>query len=363
MADGFKRIATGFQNTMQGSINAVTRSREKPALNSVQQYESDVARADLIGRGSTIFTIGAGIAAGVSATDTILKAAGTIAVVAGGAFPLALPIIAASALVISVFLQYYAGSAELVAFMNTISEQFSDIIDFFNLASIITNTMQQNNTSLGLFDFRLGKVKAYAKLFTKELLKYSPTEIREKMLKTSDNDAVIGELLKTTEPLKGLKGFLARRITAMKRFFASGAIMARLSRYFQNFSVACQATKDRFFLFIAMYPAVFNKSMKGILDPNHESHALFKKIFFLDPNAVMNIQIEPTAEDIARTLLQKYQKVEDVNKALEPVKATETVKATEPVKATETVKATTGGARCSRRIRRKQKHRSRRRKS
>jgi hypothetical protein len=313
---------------------------------SVERLEGEVNKANWAGMGSGIFTAGAGIAAGIAGADAGLKALGAISVVAGGAFPAALPVIAASALVVAIFLQYYAGSVELMAYMGIISEQFTEVIDFFNLASIISTTMQDKTTDekIKKFDFRLAKVKAFAKLFIKELLKYSPDSMRQKMISESGKQDEIMTLIKETKPLEGLKGMLARGITKLSRFFSSGAIMGRLSRYFQNFTVSCQATKDRFFLFIAMYPDLFKTAMDTIRDPNNLHSKLFDKIFFNPNTAKEEVDLNPTAEQLTATFKTQFSTANSIVTAISPA-------------------AATGGARRSRRLRRKQKHRTHRRKS
>ena len=62
--------------------------------------------------------------------------------------------------------------------------------------------------------------------------------------------------------------------------------MDNISKYYNNLVLACQAMKDRFFLFINIYRKVFDQAMKDIQENNRE---LFNKVFSIPEGTTVTI--------------------------------------------------------------------------
>jgi len=227
---------------------------------------------------------------GLTVGNQLLKHAAGATIVVGTVIPVILPALAAAALIGAVILKLKAGHIKLNAFLKLNTEQFSDLIDFFKLAEMITLKMQEIDTQLKNFNFKCEMVNAHASMYRLELLSISPPSVIEKLHELSKvhnkSEDDVEYTKKIQQKIEKNKSWVKRTAGTLERVFFSGLLMDNISKYYNNLVLACQAMKDRFFLFINIYRKVFDQAMKDIQVNNKE---LFDKVFSIPVGTTVTI--------------------------------------------------------------------------
>ena len=292
-ADNQAQTYVESQKNIKLQKNAkTTRKNSITKANSYALVQKELDTSKTI---ETALTVGAVL----SVAAQIAKGAGAITVVAAVANPFVLSAVAGAFVVGAVIVNLRAANKELLSFLSLNIEQFTDLMDFFELAELIISEMQKNE-ELKIFNFKSDAVKAHAELYKLELLRNSPQRVIDELM-----------ALQTESNKLKKKGF---NLTGkVRRAFFSSYIQAKIIKYFNNFVLACNVMQQRFFLFINIYRRDFDKAITAL-----EYKPQFKKVFNIGLDQKTTIAVTEEFNDTKiKELIKQYAGVAEKLNAIE----------------------------------------------
>lgn len=187
--------------------------------------------------------------AGANLLSTGVKTLGGIAVVAAAVNPIVLPTVAAAALAIAIILKTKAGHRDLLKFLTAKSSQFTNMLDFINLAELIIAKMKEKNPSVARYNFHSDAALAAAEDLKTTLLAISPPSVLQDFMRQTgtkpppDAQTKFDRFSRTAGKLYGM----------FRRVFRYDSVTASVVRKFEELLTACEIMETRFFLFLITY--------------------------------------------------------------------------------------------------------------
>jgi len=188
-------------------------------------------------------------AMGASLLSTGAKTLGGIAVVAAAANPVVLPAVAAAALAVAIILRTKAGHRNLLKFLSTKSSQFTNMLDFINLAELIIKKMKEKNPAVAKYNFHSDAALSAAEDLKATLLAISPPSVLQEFMQQTktrpppDAQTRFAKLKNTSGKLYGM----------FRRVFFYSAVEDSVRTKFEEVLTACEIMETRFFLFLITY--------------------------------------------------------------------------------------------------------------
>ena len=186
---------------------------------------------------------------GANLLSTGVKTLGGIAAVAAAVNPVVLPAEAGAALAVAIILSTKAGHRNLLKFLSTKSSQFTNMLDFINLAELIIAKMKEKNPAVAKYNFHSDAALAAAEDLKTTLLAISPPSVLQDFMRQTgtkpppDARTRFAKFKNTSGKLYGM----------FRRVFLYSAVEDSVRAKFEEVLTACEIMETRFFLFLITY--------------------------------------------------------------------------------------------------------------